>query len=150
MTYVETIHERTWDELIGGTAFPAMTANVTFAQATVATTLKRGTLVAKDTATGKYAAADSTVATAKVGTAILAYSVTLSTTADVVGTVYTSGVFNRERITLVHKGDTLATHEDELRRLGIYLTSLHGQTPDAADSPPEESEDSNEEEADGV
>ena len=42
---------------------------------------------------------------------------------DTVATVFTRGQFNREALA-VAEGTTVAAHEEELRKVGIYLTSL--------------------------
>lgn len=111
------------DELIGGTYPPLITANVTFAR--VSKTLLRGTLVAKN-ADGKYVAEDSTQTDSqKVGVAVLAEDLVIDAE-DTVGIVYTSGMFNRNRIILVQESDNIDNHEDELRSMGIYLTAIQG------------------------
>lgn len=126
MKYVEQIHEMKWDNLIGSTGITSFTANVVFAQAAEAAALERGTVLAK-TADGKYVPVNPADAATKAAVAILESPVTLAKDAEVVGTVYTSGMFNRERL-IVPEGDTVEAHEDELRQLGIYLTSIKGVT----------------------
>ena len=95
----EKIIDMVWDELIGSSAVPLITANVNFAQAVAEQTLKRGTLLAINEA-GDYIEENfqSETAGEKVGVAILAKDVQLSTTGKVVGTVYINGMFNRNKI----------------------------------------------------
>lgn len=106
-----------YDELVGGTYPPLLTANVTFAGATE--TLLRGTLVAKN-ADGKYVAVDSTQT---VGVGVLAQDLIIDGE-DTVGTIYTSGMFNRNRLILKEESDDINVHEDELRMMNIYLTKI--------------------------
>lgn len=51
----------------------------------------------------------------------------MSTSSKVVGTIYTSGMFNKEAIILAQGSDNIDNHEEELRNKGIYLTSIHGK-----------------------
>lgn len=114
-----------YDELIGGTSITAMTANVTIAKLAVAATYKRGTLLGVVTASGKYAVVDSAVSTGEqVASVVLAHDVAVGTDNDVVATVYTRGLFNREKLLVKDAGDNATKHEAELRKVGIYLTSL--------------------------
>lgn len=115
----------TYDELFGGTAISAMTANVTIAKLSTATSYKRGTLLGIVTASGKYAIVDSEATTGeKVANVVLAQDVTVGTTDDVVATVYTRGIFNREKLLVKAGADNATKHEEELRKVGIYLTSV--------------------------
>lgn len=107
-----------YDELIGGTAVTPLTANVTLTAAG-AGVIKRGTLLAA--ASGKYTA----VAASGIAVAVLAADVLAEAAGDVVATVYVRGIFNREKL-VVAEGDTADVHEDELRKIGIYMTSLLG------------------------
>lgn len=114
-----------YDELIGGTSITAMTANVTIAKLAAAATYKRGTLLGVVTASGKYAVVDSAVSTGEqVASVVLAHDVAVGTDNDVVATVYTRGLFNREKLLVKDAGDNATKHEVELRKVGIYLTSL--------------------------
>lgn len=128
MAMVESTVGVVYDELIGSSKIPLITKNVEFAQASDEKILKRGTLLAVNES-GEYVEADSTSETAsiKVAVAILKNDVVLSTTDKVVGTIYTSGMFNKEAIILAQESDNIDTHEEELRNKGIYLTSIHGQ-----------------------
>lgn len=121
MAYTEKIKGVEYDELIGGTAITAMTANVTLKGATAS--YVRGTLLAvKD---GKYEIVDSTNGdeALKVANVVLAEDVELKGS-DVVATVYTRGLFNREKLVVKQSDDNAAKHEEELRKVGIYLTAL--------------------------
>ncbi len=124
---VTTMQGTHYDELIGGTAVPVMTKNVTLKGVTAAYT--RGTLLSL--VGGKYEICDTTGTgdggtdqnPAKAASAILAADVTLAGS-DTVATVYISGVFNREKLILKNAEDTVDAHEEELRDVGIYLTSI--------------------------
>lgn len=106
-----------YDELIGGGEIPILNANVTISGGEA---LKRGTLLSIES--------DGTVKkTAKGATAdyILEYDVEAPTDSGtaVVGTVFTSGRFNREKI-IVADDDSVEAHEKELRLRNIHMTSL--------------------------
>lgn len=114
----------TYDELFGGTAVAAMTANVTIAALSAAASYKRGTLLGVVTASGKYAIVDSAATTGeKVASVVLAKDIAVGTD-DVVATVYTRGIFNREKLVVKAESDSASAHEQELRKVGIYLTSV--------------------------
>ena len=134
MSMSEKIIDMVWDELIGSSAVPLITANVNFAQAAAEQTLKRGTLLAINEA-GDYIEENfqSETAGEKVGVAILAKDVQLSTTGKVVGTVYINGMFNRNKIILKDESDDINNHEAELRDVGILLTNLHGFAAESED-----------------
>ncbi len=115
----------TYDELIGGTAVAVMTANVTIAKLSAAASYKRGTLLGVVTASGKYAIVDSAASTGeKVASVVLAKDIEVGTADDVVATVYTRGIFNREKLIVKAESDSASAHEEELRKVGIYLTSV--------------------------
>ena len=119
-----------YDELIGGTAVTPLTANVTLTAAG-AGVIRRGTLLAATS--GKYSA----VAKAGTAVAVLAADVLAEAAGDVAATVYVRGIFNREKL-VVGDGDTVDAHEEELRKIGIYMTGLLGrpqETVDDADEP---------------
>lgn len=128
MAMVESTVGVVYDELIGSSKIPLITKNVEFAQASDEKILKRGTLLAVNES-GEYVEEDSTSETAsiKVAVAILKNDVVLSTTDKVVGTIYTSGMFNREATILAQESDNIDNHEEELRDVGIYITSIKGQ-----------------------
>lgn len=98
----------TFDEIIGGHEITALVKNISI---TAGTAMARGSLL---TATG------SLVATGETAAYILAAD---TTAADTVASVYTSGIFNREKLA-VAAGDTVDAHEAELRDVNISLTSL--------------------------
>lgn len=114
----------TYDELFGGTAVAAMTANVTIAALSAAASYKRGTLLGVVTVSGKYAIVDSAATTGEeVASVVLAKDIEVGTD-DVVATVYTRGIFNREKLVVKAESDSASAHEQELRKVGIYLTSV--------------------------
>lgn len=122
---VSTMTGVTYDELLGGTAVTIMTANVTIAQVDAEATYKRGTLLGIVTDSGKYAIVDSEASTGEqVASVVLAHDVVVGTDNDVVATVYTRGIFNREKLLVKAADDNATKHEEELRKVGIYLTSL--------------------------
>ncbi len=114
----------TYDEIIGGTAVAVMTANVTIASLSAAVSYKRGTLLGVVTASGKYAVVDSAATTGEqVASVVLAQDIEVGTE-DVVATVYTRGIFNREKLIVKAEADSASSHEEELRKVGIYLTGV--------------------------
>lgn len=120
MAIRETLVGQTFDELMGGTEIAVMTANVTLL---AGTSYKRGSVLGKITASGKFTLVNKTATDgSQTADRILAYDADASA-ADVVGTTYLSGIFNREKL-LVGTGDTAANHEDELRDKNIYFTKL--------------------------
>lgn len=122
---VETMAGVSYDELFGGTAVSALTANVTVAKLSAEATYKRGTLLGIVTASGKYAIVDSAATTGeKVASVVLARDLIVGTENDVIATVYTRGIFNREKLLVKAADDTATKHEEELRKVGIYLTSV--------------------------
>lgn len=117
VTNMDGVH---YDELLGGTAVPVLTKNVTLKGVTA--TYKRGTLLAA--VSGKYVIVDSTASTgAEKASVVLAKDVVI-TGSDVVATVYTSGQFNREKLIVAQSSDNATAHEEELRAVNIYLTSV--------------------------
>lgn len=129
MAYVEELQGVHYDELIGGTAVPVITKNVTLKGVTAE--YARGTVLSL--VSGKYEICDTTGTgdggtdpnPAKAASAILAQAVKLTGT-DAVATVYTAGMFNREKLVVKNSADTIEAHEEELRAVGIYLTSIKG------------------------
>lgn len=127
MAYVEELQGVHYDELIGGTAVPVITKNVTLKGVTAE--YARGTVLSL--VSGKYEICDTTGTgddgtdpnPAKAASAILAQAVKLTGT-DAVATVYTAGMFNRDKLILKNSSDTIEAHEEELRAVGIYLTSV--------------------------
>lgn len=110
MAYAETQTGVTYDELCGGTAISAMTKNITLGTAAAAA-LARGTLLKVD---------GTVCAKSEVASYILVKDVAVD---DTVITVYSRGLFNAEKL-VAQSGDTVRAHEEELRKVGIYLTAL--------------------------
>lgn len=113
MEFVTTQPGVTYNNLIGGTAVNLITKNVTLKG--VEAEYTPGTLLALNA--GKY----ELVGTGKVANVVLAEKAVL-TGVDVVATVYVAGMFNREAI-VVADDDNVDAHEEELRDVGILLTS---------------------------
>ncbi len=122
MAYV-TSEKSNVDQLIGGTAVAALTKNITLKGLEAEKTLKRGAVLA--VSEGKYQIVDAASQTSalKVANAVLAEDVVVGTS-DVVATVYISGIFNAEEMTVGSGSDSVQAHEEELRAVGIYLTHL--------------------------
>ena len=116
MAYHETIAGVTYDELFAGPEVAVMTKNVTFK---TGTKVERGALLSIDATTGKIIATPATNGVA----VFVAKEAVDATAADKVGTVYTKGYFNREKL-IAADGDTVTAHEEDLRGVGILLSSL--------------------------
>ncbi len=122
MAYV-TSEKSNVDQLIGGTAVAALTKNITLKGLSTEKALKRGAVLA--VSEGKYQIVDAASATPalKVANSVLAEDVVVGT-GDVVATVYISGIFNAEEMSVGAVSDSVEAHEEELRAVGIYLTHL--------------------------
>ena len=121
---VEELQGVHYDELIGGTAVTPLTKNGTLANVAATTVVPKGTLLAIDAASGKFVVAAKAGTSVPAANAILAQGVTQGDdTDDIAVTVYTRGLFNREKL-VAASGDTVDAHEEELRAVGIYLTSV--------------------------
>lgn len=122
MAYV-TSEKSNVDQLIGGTAVAALTKNITLKGLSAEKALKRGAVLA--VSEGKYQIVDAASATPalKVANAVLTEDVVVGT-GDVVATVYISGIFNAEEMSVGAASDSVEAHEEELRAVGIYLTHL--------------------------
>ncbi len=129
MANMETVTGVVYDELFAGPEKEVMIKNVTFKSGTK---VKRGALLSIDAGTGKVIATPAAVAAdaennidaSPAGVAVyIAKEDVDASAADVVGTVYTSGYFNREKL-IATTGDTVNGHEEELRDVGIMLSSL--------------------------
>lgn len=122
MAYV-TSEKSNVDQLIGGTAVAALTKNITLKGLEAEKTLKRGAVLA--VSEGKYQIVDESSQTPalKVANAVLAEDVIVGTS-DVVATVYISGIFNAEKMSVGAGSDSVQAHEEELRAVGIYMTHL--------------------------
>lgn len=127
----ETLDGVIYDELIGGTAVTPILHNVMLTAADT-NRIPRGTLLSE--ADGKF----TVCAFGGAAAAVLARDAQAEAAGDIEATVYVRGEFNREKI-LCAEGDTADAHESELRKIGIYLTSIHG-----AAVPPADSEDDGE------
>ena len=114
MANFETMAGVSYDELFAGTEVAVLTKNVTVASGG---NIKRGTILSVN-ASGKA----EVTASGKTALYVAAEDVDASA-ADTVGTVYTAGYFNREKL-IVAAGDTVDAHEEELRSVGIRLSSL--------------------------
>lgn len=124
MAYIEEVQGVHYDELIGGTAVTPLTKNGTLANVAATTVVPKGTLLAIDATSGKYIVAAKAGTSVPTANAILAQEVTQGDdTDDIAVTVYTRGLFNREKL-VAASGDTVDAHEEELRAVGIYLTSV--------------------------
>lgn len=124
MAYIEEVQGAYYDELIGGTAVTPLTKNGTLANVAATTVVPKGTLLAIDAASGKFVVAAKAGTSVPAANAILAQGVTQGDdTDDIAVTVYTRGLFNREKL-VAASGDTVDAHEEELRAVGIYLTSV--------------------------
>lgn len=99
----------TFEELFGGHEVTAIKKNISI---TAGTALVRGSIVTE---------AGTLVGAADTASYIVAEDVDA---ADTVATVYASGMFNREKLT-VGDNDTVDAHEAQLRDANIYLTSIH-------------------------
>ena len=99
------------DKLAGGPEVHVLTANYPVAAGTA---LKRGTLVT----IGDDGKAAATIKTG-VASAIVANDIDAKAT---VVTCYTSGRFNANAL-IVASGDTVDAHAEELKKVGIYLTT---------------------------
>lgn len=109
------------DSLFAGTTHPVDTKGITIL--TGQGILTRGTVIGIITTGGKGKKVDSvSVDGSQVANCILTDDID-TTSADVVTSGYTSGLFNRDA--LVFGGtDTAATHETKLRELGIFLKDV--------------------------
>lgn len=102
-----------YDGLVAGAELAILTNNVTIASGQ---NIKRGALLSVNA--GKYAQ------TAKSGKAVAVAAEDVDASGgDTVCMVYVSGYFNREKL-IAASGDTVTAHEEELRDVGILLSSL--------------------------
>ena len=109
---LRTVETNEHISLLAGPEVKALTKNVTIVAA--ADAIEAGTLMSTATSpatvTAKAGAAD----------AVLANAVAKG---DTVATVYITGRFNRAALKAAD-GDTVDAHEEELRKLGIFLTTV--------------------------
>ena len=101
----------------------ALTKNITLKGLETEKKLKRGAVLA--VSEGKYQIVDvaSQTSALKVANAVLAEDVVVGSS-DVIATVYISGIFNAEEMSVGAGSDSVQAHEEELRAVGIYLTHL--------------------------
>ena len=113
MAVFETTTGVQYDGLFAGPEKEVFTKNVT-----ASADIQKGQLV---TITGSTAT--PTLKAGETGAEAAGAIAAEAIAADAVGTVFTSGYFNREKL-IVNEGDTVTAHEEELRSVGIYLSSL--------------------------
>ena len=119
MANLETATGVAYDGLFAGPEKEVFTKNVTIKSGE---NIVRGALLSID-ANGKVIATPAASGDDPAGVAIyVAAEDVNASAADKVGTVFTSGYFNREALT-ASTGDTVNGHEEELRSVGIYLSS---------------------------
>ena len=108
-----------YDELLAGPEISTLTKNIKLKSGAI---YKRGMLIS--TSIGKDGITETGEQTTSGKTAeyVLMRDVD-ATEADIVGTVYVKGRFNRENIVLAN-GDTVEAHEAELRLRDIHFTTL--------------------------
>jgi hypothetical protein len=117
---VQNVSTQEYEGLIGGTYPHIITAGATIVAKAGA--LKRGTVLGKITASGKYTIANSANTDgSQTGSAILINDVDASGSSDVTAEVYVSGMFNADKL-IFGGSDTRAKQEDNLRLHDIYLT----------------------------
>lgn len=120
MAIREVIDGNKYDELLGGPGVAVLTKNVMIA---AGGSYKRGTVLGVIKDSDKYTIVDKSKSDgSETANAVLAYDAD-ATEGDTVGTVYISGIFNREKLTFGGES-TAADHEEQLRSLNIYLSKL--------------------------
>jgi len=103
--------------LFAGTEVAALTSSVTLAGGQGV--LKKGAVLGKVTADGKYKLVDKNAADgSQVASVVLAEDVDTSA-GDQPAVVYTQGIFNYD-VLYVAAGDTVEAHKEELRAGNIY------------------------------
>lgn len=116
---VQNLDSFTPDNLFAGHEIPVLVKGVTLEAGQGE--LKRGTVLGKVTATGKYKAVNSANEDgSKVADCILADDVD-TTAGDATAVAYRTGHFNRKAL-LFGGSDTAEMHEQTLRTLGIFLS----------------------------
>ena len=115
---VQNLDSFTPDNLFAGHEIPVLVKGVTLEAGQGK--LKRGTVLGKVTATGKYKkVVNSANDGSEVADCILADD-TDTTTGDATAVAYRTGHFNRKA--LIFGGSDTAAHEARLRELGIFLS----------------------------
>ena len=103
--------------LFAGTEVAALTSSVTLAGGQGV--LKKGAVLGKVTADGKYKLVDKNAADgSQIASVVLAEDVDTSA-GDQPAVVYTQGIFNYD-VLYVAAGDTVEAHKEELRAGNIY------------------------------
>ena len=116
-----TSETNTYDGLVAG-CFPIVTERVTIASGS---NLTKGTILGVVTASGKYAAADSTASSAgnNVPAAILLEDAAAAA-ADAVALVALTGEFNGAKLIAKRDGDTVSGFKSGLRAASIFVKSV--------------------------
>lgn len=111
----------TYDGLVAGT-FPMVTERVTIASGA---DLSKGTILGVVTASGKYAAADTTASSAgnNVPVAVLLEDAAAGS-ADAVATVALTGEFNAAKLIAKRSGDAVSDFKTGLRSIGIFVKTV--------------------------
>ena len=114
-----TSETNTYDGLVAG-CFPIVTERVTIASGA---NLTKGTILGVVTASGKYAAADSTASSAgnNVPAAILLED---AAAADAVALVALTGEFNGAKLIAKRDGDSVSGFKAGLRAASIFVKSV--------------------------
>jgi hypothetical protein len=105
------------DKLIAGNQVPLLTKAITLAAGTG--TLTRGSVISVSGTLSKGTTVDTTTTYDSVD-GILTDDVTLSSTGTIEATIYISGEFNSDYITVGEKS-AISNFTRELRTLGIYV-----------------------------
>lgn len=105
------------DGLLGGTEFPTELYNVSISSGA---SLSRGDLICGSSMSGVFAPVSSASDASKI--LMIANEDFTATSLSAVTSAYSAGVFNREKI--ICAGGSIADFEQELRKQGIWLTSL--------------------------
>ena len=117
MNYTGTFDGVQRDELFGGTSIPVSVRNINISSDT---SITRGAILSSATETGNFALATDSDTSKILAVAACDFTATSDNT---VTQAYTSGVFNRERLTLAD-GSDINKLADTLRKDGIILTSI--------------------------
>ena len=108
-----------YDELLAGPEVRTLTKNIKLKSGAI---YKRGMLISTSIGEDGITETGEQTTSGKTAEYVLMRDVD-ATEADIVGTVYVKGRFNREKIVLAN-GDTVEAHEAELRLRDIHFTTL--------------------------
>ena len=113
------------DDLVINTQPPCRIDGATVRKNTAAQLLKRGSVMAKSSVDGKLVILGSTAATGETLEAygILTDNIEVGTSEDVSTTIYISGKFNSNKITVADGYTITEKDKDTLRKYGIELTA---------------------------